>query len=164
LQVDTLAGKSLARVKASQDFKYVMSDVERRKKEIADNVLSLNKEKREAEIEESYQRNKARKEEMRERFAKIEAADKDIFEFFRLGLEDVDREELEKVDLEKDKEKHMRVAKEKLDDLDDNPEYPNGMGPTKRESLNIIRDMIQMDAKAKELAEVKGDEESALKN
>jgi len=162
LHVAELQVNAENRIGKSVDFGYIREDVARRKKEIDENKLSLNKAEREAEIEENYERNKKRKQEMRERFAKMEEADAKVFEFYRLGLDDIDREMLEKVDLEKDKEKHMRIAKEKLDDLDDNPDYPSGMDPTKRESLNIIRDLIKLKAEEAKLAKVP--EEAALPN
>jgi len=64
-------------------------------------------------------------------------------------MDDLKREILEKVDLKKDAETYMRLAKEKLEELDDAPEWPNGLDPKKREGLNIITDLISLTENAK---------------
>ena len=82
--------------------------------------------------------------ERRERFEKMETADKDRFEFYRLTLDDLEAEELPKVDREKDAEAFMRRAKGEAEDLDDTPLWPSGLDPVKREGLSIVSDLIDL--------------------
>jgi len=144
LFLPALAQRSETRVKASKDFKYVLEDVERTKKRIADNRVSLQRAKREAELKESETRRKARNAERRERFTQLEEADTKIYKFYRLTLDDLATENLPEVDLEKDREAFMRRAKDETDDLDDTPLWPSGLDPVKRESLHVLADLVEL--------------------
>ena len=139
-----LAKRSEERVKACEDFQYVVEDVERTKARLAANKISLNRAEREKELRESEERRKVRHVERRERFAKTEEEDKKNFRFYRLNLDDLEREELVEVDREKDSEAFMRRAKGETDDLDDTPLWPSGLDPVKREGLHIISDLIDL--------------------
>lgn len=148
LFLDKISEKSKERVENSTDFKYVVEDIERTKKRIEENAVSLNRAVREKELEESEQRRAARNKERRERFTTIESEDAKVLSFFRLTLDDLDREKLEEVDRKRDAEANMRVAKDEVADLDDTPEWPSGLDSVKRESINILSDLIQFTEKA----------------
>ena len=148
LFLDKIAAKSKTRVTKSVDFGYITKDVERTKKRIEENLVSLNRATREQELKESEERRDTRNEERRKRFAQIESADAKSMNFFRLTLDDLESEKLEKVDRQRDAEAHMRVAKDKVADLDDTPEWPSGLDIVKRESISILSDLIQFTKEA----------------
>ncbi len=143
LFLSTLKKKSAARVAKSQDFKYVIEDTKRLDQQMKENSISLKIDERRDEISENNKRRKQRNAERIERFAKIAEKDLKEFEMHRLTLDDVKAKELPKVDLEGDKERHMRRAKDDIADLDDTPEWPSGLDAVKRESLSILRDLIK---------------------
>ncbi|MBK1834700.1 carboxy terminal-processing peptidase [Roseibacillus ishigakijimensis] len=143
-----IAARSNERVANSKDFQYVQEDVARTKKRIEENVVSLNRKVREQELQEAEERRDARNEERRERFSKIEQRDSEKFNFYRLTLDDLEREALEEVDRKRDAEANMRVAKDEVADLDDTPEWPSGLDVVKRESIHILTDLIELTEKA----------------
>ena len=132
----------------SADFTYTMEDIERTKQRIEKNEVSLSRQVREQELAESEKRRDTRNEERRERFAKMEMEDAKSMAFFRLTLDDLELEQLEEVDRQRDAEANMRVAKDKVADLDDTPEWPSGLDSTKRESIHILTDLIQFTEQA----------------
>lgn len=148
LFLDQIAAKSKARVMNSADFTYTMEDIERTKQRIEKNEVSLSRQVREQELAESEKRRDTRNEERRERFAKMEMEDAKSMAFFRLTLDDLELEQLEEVDRQRDAEANMRVAKDKVADLDDTPEWPSGLDSTKRESIHILTDLIQFTEQA----------------
>ncbi len=149
LFLPVLKERSEKRVKVSKDFQYIVEDVERTKKHIADNSVSLNRTKREQELAKSEERRKTRNVERRKRFAALEQADRKILKFFRLTLDDLAAEKLPVVDREKDAEAFMRRAKDKADDLDDTPLWPSGLDPVKREAIAVLGDLVEQTEKAR---------------
>ena len=148
LFIDNIKEKSKKRVSASVDFGYIWKDIERTKKRIAKNMVSLNRATREQELTESTRRRDTRNEERRKRFAAIESNDAKTMKFFRLTLDDLESEDLEEVDRQRDAEANMRVAKDKVADLDDTPKWPSGLDVVKRESIDILSDLIQLTEEA----------------
>lgn len=148
LFLEEISTKSAARVKSSADYSYIKEDIERTKKRIEKNEVSLSRNVRETELAASEKRRATRNEERRKRFAKIEAEDAKALRFFRLTLDDLDREELEEVDRQRDAQANMRVAKDKVADLDDTPEWPSGLDVVKREGIHILADLIQLTEQA----------------
>ncbi len=143
LFIPLLKGKSAARVAQSKDFKYIQEDAQRMVQRREKNMISLNQEVRKKDIEEAEERKNIRNAERRVRFAKLLEEDKKTFRFYRLTLEDLQRDQLEEVDIDKDKDSYMHQAKDKLADLDDTPEWPSGVDPVKREGLHILIDLIE---------------------
>ena len=148
LFLDKIAAKSEERVKNSTDFKYTVEDIKRTKERIAKNSVSLNRSVREKELSESEERRDNRNQERRERFMKMESEDAKKMSFFRLTLDDLEREQLEKVDRQRDAEANMRVAEDKVADLNDTPDWPSGLDAVKRESIHILGDLIKMTEQA----------------
>ncbi len=142
LHVSKLISMSQKRVNENQDFIYIKSDVERAKEQLAENKASLNINTRREELNKSRERNKLRKQEMRERFARVEPEDQKRYTFYRMGLEDLAKKELKVIDREKEKEVHMRRAKNEIAELDDTPEWPSGLDPVRREGISILTDLI----------------------
>jgi carboxyl-terminal processing protease len=38
----------------------------------------------------------------------------------------------------------MRKAKDETEDLDDSPKWPTGLDPIKRESIAVVRDLVEL--------------------
>lgn len=151
---EELASRSKERLEKSIDFKYVREDIARTQQMIAENSVSLNRAVRQAELSEAEARRAARNMERRKRFDLIEKADQEHFKFYRLTLDDLDREELEVVDRKRDAEANMRRVKDDVADLDDTPEWPSGLDIVKREAINVLEDLISLTAKAETVANV----------
>ena len=158
LFIPMLKERNEARVKKAQDFQYIVDDVDRTKQRIAANAISINRVKREAELSDSEKRRKNRNAERRERFAEMEANDRERFKFFRLTLDNLKADTLPEVDREKDAEAFMRRAKDKEDDLDDTPLWPSGLDPVKREALSIVGDLVDQLDKASTVGVLPGAE------
>ena len=89
-------------------------------------------------------RREARNQERRERFAKVEEADKKTFKVYRLTLDDLKAEKLPLLDRKEAEERHFRMLKDKFDDLEDSLDWPSGIDSVKREGLQILRDLTGM--------------------
>lgn len=145
LSIPALSEKSLSRVKQCQDFGYIIEDIVKARQRMEANVVSLNKAKREAELQESDQRQKQRNAERRERFAKIAEQDRKQLSFFRVTLQDLDQQKgLQPYDPTDESKEFMRRAKDETEDLDQTPKWPNGLDPIKREGLMIARDLVDV--------------------
>jgi carboxyl-terminal processing protease len=112
------------------------------------NTVSLNKELRKKELNEAEERRKLRNIERNKRFGKLAESDMKIYRFYRLDLEDVKRETLVEIDRDKINSSYMRKAKDDLKDLDDTPEWPSGLDPVKRESIQILADLVEATKRA----------------
>ena len=158
LFINEIAAKSQKRIKESKDFSYVREDIARTMERIEKNVVSLNREKRQEELDDSEARRAARNQERRERYAVVEAEDAKRFSFYRLTLDDLEREVLEEVDRKRDAEANMRRVKDEVADLDDTPEWPSGLDLVKRESLSVLSDLIAKTVEAAPVANFKKEE------
>ncbi len=150
LFIPRLREQSQERVKDSQDFHYVSEDVEKAKGRVKANLLSLDMEKRKAELEESDVRQKARNAERRIRFAKVAAEDKRDLTFYKLSLDDLDKNApLVPYDPAGENADYMRRAKDATADLDETPKWPSGLDPVKRESLDVLSDLVNLTENAR---------------
>ena len=71
-------------------------------------------------------------------------------DFYRLTLDDLDeKKELVEYDPSKEQQGYMRRAKDETAELDDTPEWPSALDPVKRESLYILKDLIQLTENAR---------------
>lgn len=133
------------RVSESKDFFYVVEDVMRTKARIRENRLSLNKEKRVAELLREDERQDARNAERRARFELVEKEDRKLMRFFRITLDDLDEDgPLKAFDPTAEDASFMRRAKAKTADLDETPKWPSAMDATKRESIKVLRDLAEV--------------------
>ena len=137
-----LRSKSKLRVRKDKDFEYINEDVMRTKSRLHENKISLNIAIRRQEINESENRRKSRIREKTQRYATLAKDDTNNFQVYRLNLDDVNAETLPLV--QKDVDTYMKRAKEALEDLDNTPDYPSDLTPTKRESLTILLDLIKL--------------------
>ncbi len=136
-----LRQRSEARVAADHDLQYVKEDIERARERQTKNQVSLNKATREAENAKLLARKKAMDAERKGRYEKMAADDEKNLVIRRLNLTDVDAETLPIV-TEEDEEKFMDEAVDPEEELNEAPEYPSGLDPELRESMNILVDMI----------------------
>jgi len=144
-----LAEESEKRRASSKDFAYVVEDILRNKARIKENQLSLNEEKRVAELKEASARDKERNAERLKRFETQLAEDRKSMTFYRLTLDVVDKEGLTKFDPSEEDERYMHRAKDATASLDETPKWPSGLDPIKREGLMIVRDLVETTEAAK---------------
>jgi carboxyl-terminal processing protease len=138
------------RLKSDPEFTYVREDVTRLKEQITKNTLSLNEQERLREIHTNKERNKQR---ATERKARIAEASKNgsPYQVYRLTLENVDAEGLTTLEKAKTDEKGSMISDSSDDeeDSDDKDVFPNDIEPVKAETLNIVKDLIQMTAQSR---------------
>jgi len=150
LFIPRLKELSQERVNANKDFAYVIQDVIKAKSRIKSNSVSLNKAKREKELAESDAQQKERNSERRARFEKIAKQDKQTFKFYKITLDDLEKgADLRPYDPADESGDYMRRAKGEAEDLDESPKWPTGLDPVKRESLAVLRDLIDTTENAK---------------
>lgn len=141
---------STARVGASKDFAYVIEDVTKTKARIRDNKVSLNLAERKKELDDIEAQQRQRNEERKVRFAEIEKKDKEVFTFFKLTLDDVEKGgDLRPFDPTKENEEFMKRAKDETAELDDTPKWPSGLDSHKREGLLILGDLVDITRSAR---------------
>jgi carboxyl-terminal processing protease len=138
-----LRQRSTARVAVDPEFGYIMEDLAQVKKRLAENVLSLNIEKRRAEIEDE----KARKE---KRTAERKARNMPEEKHFALTLDSVNKPELQLVTNEKKKEDAANATTESdADDDEGNAEGDDATGNKRvdavgAEAVNIVSDLVSL--------------------
>jgi carboxyl-terminal processing protease len=157
LYVPRLQELSQERVKACKDFSYVIQDVIKTKDRLKLNQLSLNKASRQKELIDSDVLQKERNAERRTRFAQMSEEDKKSMKFFKLTLEDLEKDaELKPYNPADESGGYMRRVKDETADLDETPKWPTGMDPVKRESLAVLRDLVDLTENARLAGLLKG--------
>lgn len=149
-----LKQKSTARVAGDQEFKWIMEDIDRTKKKIAENKLSLNEKARRAELDED----KTRKEQRNAERAKNKGTNEVVYS---VTLENAAKPELELKKEKKEEKKDDKAKDDKSktptpdanakksdddDDADDLEAAPR-IDPIRKETLNILADLIDMTKK-----------------
>ena len=136
---------SQKRLNNSKDFSYVIQDVFKAKDRFRINEVSLDKASREKDLVDSDKLQKERNAERKIRFAKITEEDKKSMVFFKLSLEDLQKGgSLKSYDPTIENSSYMRRAKDKTADLDQTPKWPSGLDPLKRESLYVLKDLVDL--------------------
>jgi carboxyl-terminal processing protease len=150
LFIPRLKELSQGRVNECKDFSYVIEDVMKARERIKTNKVSLNKPEREKELAESDTRQKERNAERRTRFEKIAARDKENLKFYKITLDDLESgADLKPYDPSDESGSYMRRAKDETEDLDETPKWPTGLDPMKRETVSILRDLVELSENAK---------------
>lgn len=150
LFIPRLKELSQERLNASKDFSYVIQDIMKTKDRLKANKLSLSKTAREKELAESDAQQKERNTERRARFEKMSKEDKENFKFYKITLEDLEKgADLKPYDPSDESGGYMRRAKDETDDLDETPTWPTGLNPVKRESLMVLRDLVDLSENAR---------------
>lgn len=136
---------SQERLNTCKDFSYIIQDVMKAKDRLKTNKVSLNKATREKEIADSDTLQKERNAERRTRFAKMSEEDKKSLAFYKLTLEDIETgAELKPYNPADENKDYMRRAKDETADLDETPKWPTGLDPLKRESLSVLKDLVDL--------------------
>lgn len=138
-----LQERSAARVAADRDLQYNAWYSAYRQKLTEENKVSLNKAQRRAESEVLQSFKKQSDAERKTRYEQMEQEDKKNLVIRRLNLSDVQAQELPLATRE-DKEGFMDEAKDPEEELEDSLEYPSNLDPVLRESLHIVRDMVDL--------------------
>lgn len=147
LYIPRLIDSSQKRLSACKDFSYLIEDVTKAKDRIKANQLSLNKAARQKELAESESLQKERNAERRTRFAKVSEADRANMSFFKVRLDDLEAGgELKRYNPADENTEYMRKAKDAAADLDETPKWPSGLDPLKRESLSVLKDLVDLTA------------------
>ncbi|MFV1995418.1 MAG: carboxy terminal-processing peptidase, partial [Verrucomicrobiales bacterium] len=144
-----LKHRMLPRITGNQDFQYVLEDGARLKDRLDKNVMSINKQARIEENETNRLRNEARTAERRKRYAAVEKAEKDLFEVYKLTLDNVDETTLTLRDDFSDEESSGMIMASH-DDKDGGEKalvFPHKFDPVKRETLEILSDYVAIERK-----------------
>lgn len=157
LFVPRLIELSQERLKACKDFLYVDQDVKKQKDRLKVNQLSLNKSARERELLESDALQKKRNAERRTRFSQMSEEDRKALCFYKLTLEDLEKgADLKPYNPADENGDFMRRAKDETADLDETPKWPTGLDPLKRESLSVLKDLVDLTENARLAGLLKG--------
>jgi carboxyl-terminal processing protease len=161
LFIPRLKELSQERLNASKDFSYVIQDVMKAKDRLKVNSLSLNKVERERELSASDALQKQRNAERRMRFSKMSEKDRSSLKFYKLTLEDLEKgSDLRPYNPVDDVGDYMRRAKDEAEDLDETPKWPTGLDPVKRESLAVLKDLVDLTENARLAGLLKGTAEA----
>jgi carboxyl-terminal processing protease len=157
LFIPRLKELSQERLNACKDFSYVIEDVMKAKDRLKTNRLSLNKTAREKELAESDALQKSRNAERRARFVKMSEEDKKTMSFFKLTLDDLEKgADLKPYNPADEGGEYMRRAKDETADLDETPKWPTGLDPVKRESISVLKDLVDITESARLAGLLKG--------
>lgn len=143
LFADELKRRSETRVQANPEFRYVMEDMERFRKRLDDNHISLNEDVRRKEMTEDKLRKEARS---KERLAR---APEDVH-IYRLTLDTVDKPNLQLIIFPGKTPSKKKVSPEAADDsdsdsaADDDGTKEPAIDPERDESLNILSDLVNL--------------------
>jgi carboxyl-terminal processing protease len=78
------------------------------------------------------------------------AEDKQSLKFYKITLEDLEKgADMKPYDPADDTGEYMRRAKDETEDLDETPKWPTGLDPVKRESLAVLRDLVDLSENAR---------------
>ncbi len=146
-----LRSRMESRVNGNPEFAYVLDESKRLKARIDKNKASLNAATREKERQENENR-RNKYEDDREQRAKAvaDSLKGDSFKVYHLTLDNVDKPELVLESAQtREQSTGMRVAAKSKDDDDDdagdeNSKYPYGFEPYKVETMNVMRDLIEL--------------------
>lgn len=158
--VEEINSRVKSRIDSNPEFQYIVDESKRLKNKIDRNTVSLNLQEREKERMDSENR-RDKQDADREKRAK-EAAErlKDHgFKIYHLTLDNVDKPELVPHSaFTKEMNSGMRTAAAKDDEGggSDGSKFPYGIEPVKLETINILRDLIDLDHKPTTAAKSEG--------
>lgn len=141
LILPALLGRSAARVAKDPDLQYMQEDAARADERQKKNSVSLNKGERQAESAALLARKKKIDDERKGRYEKMAEEDKKNLTVYRLNLTDVSAAKLP-IATKEDKNDFMDEVEDPEEELTETPEYPSNLDPVLRESLYIVKDMI----------------------
>ena len=153
---ERLQSKMMARIADNPEFKYVQEDTKRLKERIDKNAISLNEKNRLQELADNKQRIEQRKTERKERVKAIADKGGPGYTTYRLTLDNVDKPLMKESDFTKEQTTGMRLASALSEDEDagaENSQFTYGMEPVKLETINILKDWIEMSSHQHQTAE-----------
>lgn len=145
--VDELKARLQSRMSNNPEFQYILDESRRLKERIDRNTISLNEKAREKEREENEARRDKQDAEREQRVkALAEKLKGDGFKTYHLTLDNVDKPELVlESQFTREQSTGMRVAaKEDGDAASDMDRFPYGLEPVKLETVNIMRDLVEL--------------------
>ena len=143
LPVEELQNGVDERLASNMAYQYIREDIERAKKRIEENSVSLNRDEREAESKEIEALREERKNERIARFAEVREREKGLFTVYALTQDNVHDEKLTlKANLSREDISGMKEAVEEADPEAKALEYPHLFDPMKREAIEILKDLI----------------------
>ena len=145
LFVDELKRRSEARVQANPEFRYVMEDMERLRKRLDENRISLNEDVRKAELNEDKLRKETR---AKERLARHD----EEMQMIRLTLDNVDKPNLQPISSPENSRPTKRARSPEAADDSDSDTTPGSddgskepaIDPERDEALNILKDLVDL--------------------
>ena len=144
--IQELQRKVDERLAGNVEYQYIREDIERAKKRMEENSVSLSRAEREKETEEIEALREKRKKERIARFAEIREKEKGLFTVYALTQDNVHDEKLTlKKDLSREEISGMKEAEEEDDPEAKALEYPHQFAPMKREAIEILKDLIAVE-------------------
>jgi carboxyl-terminal processing protease len=146
LPVEQLNASLKSRLATNAEFQYVVEESARIKERMDRNTVSLSIEERRRERDEAEKRREAQEALRKQRVEEVakQVGDKG-FKVYQLTLDNVEAKELTLVsDVTSEQRSGMRVAKDDEGEEKEGNEFPYGIEPAKLETLNILRDYIQI--------------------
>jgi carboxyl-terminal processing protease len=146
LPVVQLNASMQSRLATNTEFQFVMEESKRIKERIDKNVVSLSIEDRRRERDEGEARREKQEELRKSRAEEVakQVGDKG-FKTYQLTLDNVEAKELTLMsDVTSEQRSGMRVAADAEGEEKGASEFPYGIEPAKLETLNIMRDYIQV--------------------
>jgi carboxyl-terminal processing protease len=145
LFISRLQELNIKRKKNTKDLLYTLEDIAEVKKREHENKISLNKEVRSKELLEAEQKRQVRNDERKTRYEEMTKEDKTKMKFYKITLDDISKSGSPRLfDPSEENKDFMIRAKDATEDLDDAPKLPSGMDAVKRESINIVSDLIDV--------------------
>lgn len=161
LPIEQLNTSLQSRLATNTEFQYVMEESKRIKERIDKNTVTLSIEDRRREREEGEARREKQEELRKSRAEEVakQVGDKG-FKIFQLTLDNVDAKEMTLLsDVTSEQRSGMRVAADAEGDEKTPADFPYGIEPAKLETLNIMRDYLQVLSGQPTTAETSGKKE-----
>ena len=137
-------------------YKDLTADIQRAKKALKENTVSLNLNERLAELKEEESRRALRIKERTKHFEAIKQRDQKELKISRLTLDDINAGKLPLVDPKEEVDDYMRRAADEIADLEKALRWPNGIDAVEREGLQVLRDLIKA-IESEDLAQVEAE-------
>jgi carboxyl-terminal processing protease len=145
LFISQLRQLSRDRTSLNNDFAYFSEDSIKQKEKMEVNSVSLIKTVRDKELAGLHALEKERNIERKNRYAKISLEDTKMLSFYKLTLENIEKNtDLKQCHRADESSEYVRTVEDMNLDLDQTPKPPSGLDFVKRESLSILRDLIDL--------------------
>lgn len=148
MPVSDLKSRLNSRLATNPEFQNIVTESKRLKERMDRNSVTLSEKAREQERMDNEQRRKKLEADRADRVKAIAGSIKDGgFKIYHLTLDNVDKPDLViESDFTREQSTGMRLAQKADDESGGNPgaKFPYGIEPVKLETINIIRDLIEL--------------------